>query len=127
MIDSVVGALLFGLVVNEPGRNEMMLRVLIAGTAPGVGEVHYVLASDSLPRPAKDGSVDVRSKVDGRGRENAWAELAPGWKALGGGRSRRSRTECFRQVSGCPDRFSFGHVRGSRFLGLAPEPASWEM
>ena len=70
VIDCVAGALLLGLVANDPGSTVPMLRVSVAGTAPGVGEVHFVLASDCSQRFTNDGSLDVRSEVDICGRKD---------------------------------------------------------
>ena len=86
MINNVVGALLSGLVVCKPSQSDVMLRMFPAGVALGVGEVHYAFASDCFPRPAEDGSLDVRSKVNDRGRENVCKDLVSEWKALEGGR-----------------------------------------
>ena len=46
VLDSVLGTLLFGVVVNEPGSRGMMLQWRMAGTAPEVGECRFALPSD---------------------------------------------------------------------------------
>ena len=117
VIDCVVGSLLFGLVVNEPGSNDPMLRASLAGAAPSISGAHFVFASDCFPRAAKDGSLDFRSRVDVRGRNDVCKQLMSEWKALEDEWPRGNWSKCARWVSGCPVRLSVGGVGGNRFFG----------
>ena len=46
VLDCVAGALVFGLIANDPGSDAPMLRVFLGGTWPGPGEAHMIFPSD---------------------------------------------------------------------------------
>ena len=117
VIDDVVGAPLFGLVVNEPGSNDPMLRAFLAGAAPGIGGVNFGIASDCPPRPAEDGNFDVRGRVDDRDPRGVCKEPMSVWQVPEDECPRGNRYDCARSVSGCPIRLSVGGVGGNHFFG----------
>ena len=62
--------------------NAGMLQVRLAGTAPNVGEFHYAVPADCLPRPTRDGSFAIDSAVMADDLVETCETLANEWSAL---------------------------------------------
>ena len=65
---NVVGAFLFGLIVNGPGAKASLLRFTLGSTAPNVGEAHLAIPSDCFPRAPTDGCFNVQSAASEQDR-----------------------------------------------------------
>ena len=126
-LDSVVFAIAFGVVANEPCSDAGMLQIRLAGTAPDVGEYHYAFPSDCFPWSSTDGMFVMDDEVSDAGREAVCSTLASDWRNLESAYARGESAGCARWVPGCPVRVPLGGVGGNRLLVLTPEQAPWDL
>ena len=126
VLDSVVGAIVFGIAANQTSDDAGMLQVRLGGAAPNVGGRHIAFPSDCLPRPTRQGFLVIDKEAPPESRVATCEKLASEWKSLDQAFVRGVRTGHPRWVPGCPVRLSCGGVGGNRMLMLTPEPVSRE-
>ena len=80
MPDNVVGAPAYAITADVKSRKSSKLRLRVAGTAPGVGESHFVFPSECFRQSYRERAFDVRGPVNVDGRESTCAKLAAEWK-----------------------------------------------
>ena len=125
-LDSVAGATLFGIAVNQTRDNAGMPQVRFAGAAPNAGESHYAFPSDCLPWPTRNGNFVIDAEVSPEDRDETRGKLAADWKGLDSAYASGDRVGHAGWVPGCPVRAACGGVGGNRLLLLTPEPVAWE-
>ena len=115
VIDNVAETLALAIHVSVNEEEASKLRPRMVGTAPGVGESHFVFPSDCFEWSRRDNAFDARDEVGVDDRERVCAELASEWKRSEVDWGAREKPNVARCVPGCPVRASI--------LGMTPEPA----
>ena len=124
-MDNVVGTLVYAIVTNVEDHQSSKFGLRLAGTAPDVGEMHFVFASDCFGWAFRDGTFDVHEPVACGDRERVCGGLVTEREQLkydwfNGEKSRAARW-VFRLVV----RIGIGGAGGRPFLGITPEPPRW--
>ena len=127
VLDNVVFTTVFGTVVNEPTDDAGMLQVLLAGTAPGVGEYHYAFPSDCFAWSARDRSFIIVSGTEGEDWSRACSKMVNEWEELERSYIDGDTTVHARWMSGGPVRAAIGGIGGNRWLLMVPEPITAEL
>ena len=126
-LGNTVGAVSFGIAVNDTREDAGMLQVRFAGTAPNLGEYLFALPSDCMPCSSRNGFFAIGASVPPDGVAESCASLVKEWRSLVRAHARGVRGGHARWLPGCHGRVSCGGVGGSRLLLLTPAPVSWDL
>lgn len=116
------------MLVNAEVGRVPFLCARIADTASGMGKSHLCFPSDAHPLCRVASRFVIKRRAADESEEEASQNAAQQWDVLPVDFHAGEHSQVTLEFAGgCPVRFQVGGFRGSRSLGMAPQPASWSL